>query len=286
MLSLPKTIQIFLPDGNARSIRIAEVTSRTVQAIQIPRSKLAEAGQREEVRNVGVYFLFGDADEGGLETVYIGEAEDCFERLKQHKQSKSFWRSAIVVVSKTMTFTKAHARYLEWLCCKKALEIGRYAVENKTSPNKPHIRESEEGDLLDYVETIRILLATLGFPILEEVEQAKTDAELLYCIGRGGEGVGVYSEEEFVIREGSITAWTNTSGAQKWIISLRNQLIEDGVLEPLEHGKSYRFTRDQPFKSPTGGAVVILGRSANGWTAWKNKAGQTLDALIRQPLQE
>lgn len=40
---IAKTIQIFLPDGNARSVRIAEVTSRTVQAVQVPRSKLKGA---------------------------------------------------------------------------------------------------------------------------------------------------------------------------------------------------------------------------------------------------
>ena len=59
MKNNPKTIQIFLPDGNARSIRIAEITSRTIQAIQIPRSKVAEAKKRDEIKNVGVYFLFG-----------------------------------------------------------------------------------------------------------------------------------------------------------------------------------------------------------------------------------
>ena len=53
MKATPRTIQFFLPDGNARSIRIAEVTSRIVQAIQIPRNKLSEAGKREETNNVG-----------------------------------------------------------------------------------------------------------------------------------------------------------------------------------------------------------------------------------------
>ncbi len=31
-----KTIQIFLPNGNPRGVKIAEVTNRTVQAILIP----------------------------------------------------------------------------------------------------------------------------------------------------------------------------------------------------------------------------------------------------------
>ena len=48
----PKTIQIFLPDGNPRSVRIAEVTNRTVPAVEVPRTKLDVAAGREEVRHV------------------------------------------------------------------------------------------------------------------------------------------------------------------------------------------------------------------------------------------
>jgi hypothetical protein len=55
-MNLGKTIQIFLPDGNPRSIKIAEITSRTVQAVLIPRSKLEYAATRNELNNVGVYF--------------------------------------------------------------------------------------------------------------------------------------------------------------------------------------------------------------------------------------
>jgi hypothetical protein len=37
-----KTIQIYLPTGEPRGIRIAEITTRIVQAILIPRSELAK----------------------------------------------------------------------------------------------------------------------------------------------------------------------------------------------------------------------------------------------------
>jgi hypothetical protein len=38
--SLGKTIQIFLPDGNPRGVKIAEFTSRTVQVVFVPRARL------------------------------------------------------------------------------------------------------------------------------------------------------------------------------------------------------------------------------------------------------
>ncbi|MEO1878335.1 MAG: hypothetical protein ABGX40_00025 [Methylococcales bacterium] len=42
MRQIGKTIQIYLPDGNPRSLKIAEITSRTVSAILVPRFKLDE----------------------------------------------------------------------------------------------------------------------------------------------------------------------------------------------------------------------------------------------------
>ena len=39
----PQTIQFFLPQGEPRGIRIADITTRIVQAVLVPRSKLAEA---------------------------------------------------------------------------------------------------------------------------------------------------------------------------------------------------------------------------------------------------
>ena len=59
MSQRPQTIQIFLPDGNPTSIKIADLTNRLIVAILIPRNKLSDCGIRPEVRKHGIYFLFG-----------------------------------------------------------------------------------------------------------------------------------------------------------------------------------------------------------------------------------
>lgn len=155
-----KTIQIFLPDGNPRSIKIAEITSRTVQAVLFPRSKIEEASSRNELNNVGVYLLFGPNE--NKPSVYIGEAENVMQRLKQYNKSKDFWTHAIAFTSKTQYFTKTHIKYLEWFCCEKALSANRYSLENGNSPTKPHVSESVEADLMDNFDTMQILISTLG----------------------------------------------------------------------------------------------------------------------------
>ncbi len=119
----PKTIQIFLPDGNARGVRIAEITSRTVQVVQILRKKLDDAAARDKVQRVGVYFLFGDVgDDTSKPPAYVGEAENCYRRIANRHQRKGFWTTAVTITSKTRSFTKAHARRLEYDCIRTARE--------------------------------------------------------------------------------------------------------------------------------------------------------------------
>ena len=50
----PKTIQFFLPQAEPRGIRIADITTRIVQAVLVSCSKLPEAAKREELLASGV----------------------------------------------------------------------------------------------------------------------------------------------------------------------------------------------------------------------------------------
>ena len=76
MTPTPKTIQIFLPGGDPRGLRVAEITTRIVQVIEVPRTRLDEFSRMPESGQVGVYFLFG-ADESGADLqVYIGQTGD------------------------------------------------------------------------------------------------------------------------------------------------------------------------------------------------------------------
>ena len=106
-----KTIQIFLPRGEPRGVRVAEITTRIVQATVVPRTRLDEVRKREELKGVGLYFLFGDADDDAKPLAYVGEAEDCYARLRQHNSLKEFWKTAVTITSRTSSFTKAHVKY-------------------------------------------------------------------------------------------------------------------------------------------------------------------------------
>jgi hypothetical protein len=280
MKNTAKTIQIFLPDGNARSIRLAEITSRTVQAIQIPRTKLSEAGRRDEVKNVGVYFLFGEDEDSGQPLVYIGEAEECLKRIKQQNRKIGFWETVVAITSKTNSFTKAHAKYLEWYCHQQAVDINRFAVHNDTIPTKPFISEQMEADLMDNYETIKVLLSVLGFPVLEEVLVTKQPSEMLFIKGRGVKASGQYTDDGFIVFKGSECVLKSVPSAGKVTVNARKRILEANVIE--KKIASYVFIKDYLFPSPSQAGSVVLGRATNGWTKWKDADGKTLDALKRK----
>lgn len=281
----PQTIQIFLPDGNPTSIKIADLTNRMMTAVLFPRNKLVEVGARDEVKKYGVYFLFGYNDEKAKPICYIGETEDCYERIKTHNKNKDFWNHAIVITSKSNTFTKSHVKYLEYLCIKNANEIGRFDTENLATPAKPYITESMEADLLDNYDTVKILLATLGYPIFEEIKKSlEKKKEILFCKGKDASAEGDMVDDGFVVFKGSIANKEESNTAGTWVTGMRKKLIDSKIL--VEEKGVYLFTEDYLFGSPSSAAASVLGRRANGWTEWKNKEGKTIDKLFRTDLPE
>lgn len=277
----PQTIQIFLPDGNPRGIKIAEITNRTIKAILFPRNQFEAILRRPELTNVGFYFLFGEA-ENGHEMAYIGEAEDCAERLKQHQRNKDFWNYAVVIISQTHAFTKTHVKYLEYVAIRKAAETNRYELDNTAVPNKPHITESMEADAEDCFEIAKILLSTLGFPLFDSVAReivATVSADVYKLKGNGVEAEGSLIDDGFVVFKNSRVKTTTVPSCHDYLIHMRNELLESGVL--VADGDTYRFTEDYVFSSPSTAGGVILGRSTNGWTKWRNANGKTLDEMKR-----
>ncbi len=202
-MNKPQTIQIFLPDGSPRSVKIAELTNRVIQAIFTPRNKLEFVGKREEIKNVGLYFLFGDSTDSLKPLVYIGEAEDCLSRLKQHNREKEFWNYAICITSKINAFTKSHVKFLEHHAIKMAKEVNRFNLQNSTTPSKPFITESMEADLLDSFDTAKVLLSALGYPIFDAVNKtAVRKSDLLYINGVGVKAEGDLIDDGFVVFRG------------------------------------------------------------------------------------
>ncbi|MCX6969139.1 MAG: GIY-YIG nuclease family protein [Verrucomicrobia bacterium] len=280
----PKTIQIFLPGGDPRGIRVAEVTTRIVQVLEVPRSLLGEFLKMPESGQVAVYFLFGESEDGAESKVYVGQTSDLRARLGNHNKEKGFWERALVLISRTQSLTQTHAQFLEWHCLQEVRKAARYADANGNCPGKPHTLAPLHAECVEIFETGRDLLATLGYPLFDAVAKpvagTKGD-EMFYCKGPGADGRGIYSAEGFVVLKASVARlkcvphYIGTGGYLR-----RQKLIEAGVMK--KKGKSLIFEKDHLFSSASMAAQSLLGRTANGWTEWKTKGGKTLDAVKRQ----
>lgn len=281
-MPIGKTIQIYCPTGEPRGLRIAEITTRIVQAVVVPRSKLEEALLRPELGGVGLYFLFGDSEEGETQSVYIGEAEDCAIRLKSHHVNKEFWNIALAIVSRTGSFTKAHIRLLEWKAIQMARSAHRYRLENGNGGIEPTVPEWMASDVAEIFETAEVLLSALGYPVFEPTGiKAEPEGRNVFQCGRGGaQASAVYNEDGLVVLTGSTARAESVASARETVDPKREELVRSGALV-LDNGR-FRFARDVPFSSPSSAAAVVTGCIVNGWDEWRDSSGRSLDAVYRR----
>lgn len=281
MANSAKTIQIFLPSGDPQGIRQAEITTRIVRLIEVPRKLLKEFLVTPESSGGAVYFLFGEAEESAKPQVYIGQTGDLKKRLVKHQKEKDFWQRAVVMLSRADSLTTTHSLYLERLCIQRAKEAGRYVVENDTNGNKLNTTKPMEAECEELFETGETLMATLGFPVFEKPAPASDMANLYFCTAAGADAKAQYTAEGMAVLKGSKARGQVTdSFKDKGFHALRKQLEAAGVLKPA--GDQLVFTQDYVFKSPSAAAAIVVGNNMNGWISWKNKDGKTLDALVRQ----
>lgn len=277
------TIKLFLPRGDAKSLRTAEISNWTGKAIAAPRTELDELLQREELDKAGVYILSGSDPQSGSPRAYIGEAEVIRERLKLHK-TEEFWISAIVFVSKDENLTKAHVRYLESRLLTEAAQVGRSTLEqNQAGGSK--LPESDREDMEVFLSHIRQLLPVLGSDLLIPISQPAAKQQsggILFCRMKGAEARGRRTPDGFVVLRGSTAVLQERESAKKYpyVLALRTQLIANGTL--IKNNGLYEFTKDTEFSSPSAAAAVIEGGSANGLIEWRTEDGKVLKKLDEQ----
>jgi hypothetical protein len=277
------TIKLFLPRGDAKSLRTAEISNWTGKAIAAPRTELDELLSREELDKAGVYLLIGTDPQSGAPYGYIGEAEVIRDRLKQHK-TKEFWISAIIFVSKDENLTKAHVRYLESRLLAEAMAVGRYRLEQNQAGGA-RLPESDREDMEVFLQRIRQLLPVLGSDILLSIAQPSTQLPrggVLICRNAGAEARGRRTPDGFVVFNGSTAVLHARPSADSnpYTLSRRKELISDGTL--VEKDGYLVFSKDVEFSSPSAAAVVVHGGTANGLTAWRTQDGRSLKQLDEQ----
>ena len=302
---LGKSIRIYLKEGSVTGIKFAEVVNQTIQSLSCPRTKISELNKHfpKEINTQGVYFLIGFEEKTGKQIVYIGEAENVWDRLKNHDSKKDFWNEVIVFTSKDDNLTKSHIKYLESRIVEIAHETKRYGLKNGNNPTLSSLPLPDKDTMEEFLSNIKILTGTLGHKFLEnpiafknipEVDTtltAKTEKNIIIDVSEelelhlsvsGIQASAIQTNEGLVVLESSQASKNPTKNYGYG--TLRDNLLSEGVIRPKTDGELI-FTRNYLFNSVSAAAAVILGYSVNGRNVWKNSDGKSIKEIEKNELK-
>lgn len=293
-----KSVRIFLVDGTPTGLLTAEIMNWTGHALVLPRSRLAEALNREEAARTGVYLLIGeDPENPSRQMLYVGEGDTVKTRIKIHAtdDTKEFWTHACIFTSKDKNLTKAHVRYLEGRLIELAEAAERSTVANRKGASVSSLLpESDTSDMEYFLSEIEVVLPVVGIDALRPkvrrpIEVATAGISMAPSLNSepvelelsskkyGYVAKALENDGELTVLEAS-QALANPTHTTNYYEGLRKQLMDDGLLIKDQYNEEFVvFASDVVFKSPSAAASVINGRNSNGRTEWIVKAtGQTL----------
>jgi hypothetical protein len=279
---VPFSLRIFVADGDPDGLRLVERSNWIGKAVMFPRALYPQVRARAEFFQTGVYLLLGPRPQGDGELLYVGEGDPVRPRLEDHYAKKDFWTRAVFFVAGPGQLNKAHVQYLEAQLVTRAKTAKRTPLDNGNSPAEPTLSEADRADMEVFLHNILGMLPVLGIHAFEQspLVVAKGASSVLTCQGRGVTATGYDTPQGFVVQSGSFAASDEVPSLKEHfpsICKLRADLKTSGVL--TSEKAALRFTQDYTFSSPSMASSVVLARSSNGRTDWKDGTGKTLKEI-------
>lgn len=271
-----RTVRLFMADGSPLGIRQCEIFNRTIQALSVSRGRLSELRSWDEASRAGVYLLLGKAEEGEPQ-VYVGEAQNCLDRISQQVRDKDFWTEVILFVNKDENM---HPKYLEARLINEARVAARYSLQNGKDQNVPVLSRADRVAMEEIIPDIRLITGVLGHLVFEPLnapvkpvnlpEKLASDSIIgreFQFSGPSYDAKGLVTDEGFLILKGSTAAPRFTAGNPGYE-KIRQRLLEDGVLiDSPERGRLV-FERDFAANSSSQAAAIVAGGNRSGPAAW------------------
>lgn len=295
---LGKSIRIYLKDGNVTGIKLAEVVNLTIQALSSPRSKITDLNKYfyKEINTQGVYFLIGIDDKSGKSKVYIGEAENVWERLKNHAVKKDFWSDVVLFTSKDENITKSHVKFLESRLVEITKQADRCLLGNGNTPTLSSLPFPDQDSMEEFIQNIKILNGVFGYKFLEKTIDNRIEETILKEKSSENTVIKDITENEIelflkikdicakaiqtnegivVLKDSEVSCGESKNYGYK---TLRDELFSDGIIKKNQEGKCF-FSKNHLFQSPSSAAAVIVGYSINGRKTWKDINGRNLSEI-------
>ena len=286
-MSRGKKLTIFMLDGTEYGSRIVEIGNWVGKAFYTPRTMISKVLERPEFDNPGIYCLKSNSEsESYQEKIYIGEAENIKNRIKQHLQnSKKDFIELIFFISKDDLLTKTQIKYLESRLVQLAIDAKTAEIENGTYPSLPTLHEADISDMEYFLDQLKLILPLMGFRFLISsiVKQTEKDSvqeqkKILLKINSNKIIANMYiNNQGFIVTKGSQAKKNLSTSCTITYRILRQKLLDTHILK--ENGEYYEFVEDTIFSSASAASNMILGRNSNGYTEWISEKGITLKEL-------
>jgi len=280
-----KKITLFLIDDLPKGLRSVRIDQWIGKAVCAPRGNIKGVDYSEIENSSSVYFLIGLNEENDLSDIYVGETDSFGNRLNNHNYKKDWWQEMVVFYSLDKSLTKTGARYLEKVCIDRLKKAGKCNLMNGNDGSDISILAEDKSGLEQFFANITTILPLLGYDVFEQgdIRQGEKSDLNLICTGSGVEAHGILLDDgKLRVLKGSTAISENAPSFEHHNYRhLKNKLLEINKLEI--NGDKLIFADDYEFNSPSAAAAIVLARSANGPSEWKNKKGEKLkDLLDRQ----
>lgn len=274
-------------EGTEYGPRIGEIGNWVGKAFYSQRSSLTKIINREEFNNPGIYCLKGEPTNDSFEEkIYIGEAENVGNRIKQHlSDSKKDFKEIIFFTSKDELLTKTQIKFLEARMVEMALKAKSAEVENGNSPTLPRLHEADISDMEYFLEQVKLILPVMGFKFLisSTVENEKEPhdenknliKDIFYIKSKNFDAEMYEDDQGYIVKKGSQANKILSNSITETYKKLRQKLIDKKLLVFNKNRDCYVFTEDTVFNSTSAASNIILGRQSNGLTSWINKNKMT-----------
>lgn len=282
-----KNINMFLMDKTANGRIKCTLSNWTGIAYRIPRVDLDLCKERNDLKQSGIYFLFGVSDETSEQVIYVGQAgarkngEGILYRLQEHRKNpdKDYWSEAVVFTTSNNFFGPTEISYLENRFCAMANDAHRYIVKNGNEPTQGNVTEEKESELEEFIEYAKIIMGVLGHKVFEplvitESAQGGTTGSIgdkhttFFIKKRGANARAVQTAEGFIVLSGSVLSKDAVPSCPDSAINAREKyksVIDENMV----------LLKDIPFKTPSGASSFVLLRSSNGNVDWITEQGTT-----------
>lgn len=175
MLSQKWILQISPEAGTLKmSLRLGNVI-----VYFIKRELLQQAKNIAELKQCGIYFLYGENENEGkmFRNVYVGQAvarqngEGIWLRIKEHLAQK-YWTDALACVSADNSWGPTELSYLENFFASQIFNAkknsGAYRVENGNTPNPGRVTKEKEWELGHFIHEICTILEALRYDFFKK----------------------------------------------------------------------------------------------------------------------